>query len=121
MTSTTRIRRGCFDRKRGNHDVESDALAVLIGAYALFAIEGLALGKPVLCYLNPRFARHHPEWDDCPIVTASPDTLEGELRALVVDPERRRALGSRGPAYVRAVHSPKAVGARLDAIYRRLW
>jgi hypothetical protein len=93
----------------------------LIGAYALFAIEGMALGKPVLCYLNPRFARHHPEWADSPVVSASPDTLEAELRALVVDPERRRALGVRGPEYVRAIHSREAVGARLDAIYRRLW
>ena len=25
----------------------------LIGAYALFAIEGMALGKPVVCYLKP--------------------------------------------------------------------
>ena len=100
-------------------DVVADQF--LIGAYALFAIEGMALGKPVLCYLNPRIAAHHPEWADCPIVSADPDTLLDELRRLVQDAELRRGLGARGPAYVRAVHSPEAVGARLDAIYRRLW
>jgi glycosyltransferase involved in cell wall biosynthesis len=106
-------------REYARADVVADQF--LIGAYALFAIEGMALGKPVLCYLNPRLARHHPEWTDCPIVSATPDTLEAELRALVTDPERRRALGSRGPAYVRAVHSLEAVGAQLDAIYRSIW
>lgn len=92
----------------------------LIGAYALFAIEGMALGKPVLCYLNPRFARFHPEWEECPIVSASPDELEDRLRRLVEDAALRRELGARGPEYVRRFHSLEAVGARLDAMYRGL-
>jgi glycosyltransferase involved in cell wall biosynthesis len=100
-------------------DVIVDQL--LIGAYALFAIEGMALGKPVVCYLNDRFRPHHPEWEDCPIVSATPDTIADVLRDLVLDAPRRRELGARGPEYVRRVHSPEAVGARLDAIYRRLW
>lgn len=93
----------------------------LIGAYALLAIEAMALGRPVVCYLDPRIARHHPEWRDCPIVSATPDTLTDELRRLVTDEDLRRELGRRGPDYVRAVHSLEAVGAQLDAIYRRLW
>jgi glycosyltransferase involved in cell wall biosynthesis len=93
----------------------------LLGAYALFAIEGMALGKPVLCYLNERFAQWHPEWERCPIVSADPDTLSDELRRLVEDAELRRELGARGPAYVREVHSLEAVGERLDEMYRRLW
>jgi glycosyltransferase involved in cell wall biosynthesis len=93
----------------------------LLGAYALFAIEGMALGKPVLCYLNSRFTRWHPEWDDCPIVNASPDTLLDELRRLVVDRELRAELGSLGPDYVRRRHSLEAFGEQAAAIYERLW
>jgi len=92
----------------------------LIGAYALFAIEGMALGKPVLCYLNQRFTRHHPEWAEAPIVNVDPDTLVDELRRLVSDRRRRSELGARGPEYVRRVHSLEAVGERLDVLYRRL-
>jgi glycosyltransferase involved in cell wall biosynthesis len=106
-------------REYARADVIADQF--LIGAYALFAIEGMALGKPVLCYLNPRFARYHPEWADAPIVSANPDNLERELRRLVEDSALRRELGARGPEYVRAVHSPEAVGAQLDELYRRLW
>jgi glycosyltransferase involved in cell wall biosynthesis len=93
----------------------------LIGAYALFAIEGMALGKPVLCYLNDRFRPFHPEWEECPIVNTNPDTIAANLRLLVRDSELRRELGRRGPAYVRKHHSLEAVGTLMDGIYRRLW
>jgi glycosyltransferase involved in cell wall biosynthesis len=93
----------------------------LIGAYALFAIEGMALGKPVLCYLSERFERFHPEWVECPIVRTTPDDLVEDLRRLALDPGLRRELGARGPAYVRAHHSLERVGAQMDQIYRSLW
>ena len=93
----------------------------LLGAYALFAIEAMALGKPVMCFLNDRFRPFHPEWEECPIVSADPDTLTDELRSLALDPARRRELGERGPGYVRDYHSLEAVGAVLDAVHRRMW
>jgi glycosyltransferase involved in cell wall biosynthesis len=101
----------------------SDLIAdqFLIGAYALLAIEGMALGKPVLCYLNPRFEPFHPEWAECPIVSANPVTLLEELRRLVLDREERHRLGARGPGYVRKYHSLENVGAKMDEIYRAFW
>ena len=93
----------------------------LIGGYALFAIEGMALGKPVLCYLPDRLAALHPEWAAAPIVSASPETLVEELRALVLDPERRRRLGASGPTYVHHHHSLEVVGRLMDGHYRRWW
>lgn len=110
------------DEARARYE-EADVIAdqFLIGAYALFAIEGMALGKPVLCYLNDRFALHHPEWAECPIVNTNPETIADNLRRLAADPELRAELGSRGPAYAEKHHSLRAVGAKLDAIYRELW
>jgi glycosyltransferase involved in cell wall biosynthesis len=109
------------DARRDYEQADIVADQFLLGAYALFAIEGMALGKPVLCYLDSHFTRWHREWDDCPIVNANPDTLLDELRRLVLDAGLRRELGARGPAYVGEVHSLEAVGERLDEIYRRLW
>jgi glycosyltransferase involved in cell wall biosynthesis len=102
---------------------ESDIVVdqLLIGAYAQFAIECMGLGKPVICYLNPRFAKHHPEWAEAPIVSATPDTILDELRRLVRDRLLREELGSRGPGYVRKYHSLDAVGAELEAVYQRVW
>ncbi len=38
----------------------------LIGAYAMFALEGMALGKPVLCYLRERFRARAPRMGGVP-------------------------------------------------------
>jgi glycosyltransferase involved in cell wall biosynthesis len=102
---------------------EADIIAdqFLIGAYAVFAIEGMALGRPVVCYLNNRFRRFHPEWEECPIVSASPPELRSQLARLAADIELRRELGRRGPLYVERYHSLESVGRDMDAIYRRLW
>jgi hypothetical protein len=81
----------------------------------------MALGKPVLCYLNPRFEPFHPEWAECPIVSANPDSLLEELRRLVLDREERKRLGALGPGYVRKYHALESVGAKMDEIYRALW
>lgn len=105
------------------HYARADIVAdqFLIGAYALFAIEGMALGKPVVCYLNERFYDAHPEWSEAPIVSADPDSLKATLRGLVENADRRRELGARGPAYVRKYHSLESVGADLDRWYRQVW
>jgi len=92
----------------------------LAGAYALFAIEAMSLGKPVLCYLNPRFAPWHPEWSECPIVSASPDQLLEQLRLLATDRRYRQAVGDRGPAYVEKWHSLESVGRDMAAHYTRV-
>jgi glycosyltransferase involved in cell wall biosynthesis len=93
----------------------------LLGGYANFGVEAMALGKPLLSYLRPRTARFHPEWAGAPVVNASPETLTDELRTLVLDPELRRELGRRGPEFVRSVHSLEAVGSQFAEIYERLW
>ena len=106
-------------RRYEQADIVVDQL--LIGAYAQFAIECMALGRPVVCYLNQRFAPHHPEWAEAPIVSATPDTIGDELRRLVADRELREELGRRGPEYVRRHHSLEAVGEELDRVYRSVW
>lgn len=100
-------------------DVVADQF--LNGAYAMFSLEGMALGKPVVCYLRDRFHEAHREWAECPIVSASPDTLEVELRQLALNPELRRSIGEAGPAYVERHHSLAVVGRELDAVYRQIW
>lgn len=91
------------------------------GAYALFAIEGMALGKPVMCYLREDLYPYHPEWAECPIVNTSPDNLKQQLIRLINDKQLRQELGQRGIEYVRKYHSLEAVGSQLDKFYRYLW
>ena len=91
------------------------------GAYAQFAIEGMALGKPVMCYLREDLYRHHPEWNECPIVNTNPDNIVEQLINLITDSKLRHELGQRGPGYVKKYHSLEAVGEMEDKYYRYLW
>jgi glycosyltransferase involved in cell wall biosynthesis len=103
-------------RRYAEADIAADQF--LAGAYALFAIEAMALGKPVVCYLNTRFERWHPEWAVCPIVSASPDDLADKLEALVRSPELRASVGAEGPEYVERYHSLPSVGRDMARIYQ---
>jgi glycosyltransferase involved in cell wall biosynthesis len=93
--------------------------------YALTAMEGMSLGRPVLSNLSdPAYYDVH-RWstglDACPIVSTRPEELKDHLRRLVVDPALRASLGERGRAYVLQFHSYPAMARLWDAIYRRVW
>jgi glycosyltransferase involved in cell wall biosynthesis len=84
-----------------------------LGWYGLFAVEAMALMKPVLVYIREDLDR--PE---LPVVRTTRERLAADLEALRADPERRADLGARGQAYVRAVHDLPVVSARLLDLYR---
>lgn len=97
------------------------AAEFLSGTYGVFAVEGMALGKPVVCYLRENLFPAHPYWHDCPIVNADPDQLKEALRGLVRDPARRVELGRRGRAYVEKYYSEDYVAGDVDRMVRRIW
>ena len=92
------------------------------GWYGLFAIEAMALGKPVLTFLHDEAVRRTEEAFGVrvPIVSATKETLTERLRPLVASPDERRRLGAEGRAYVEHVHDADRVADRLLDIYARL-
>jgi glycosyltransferase involved in cell wall biosynthesis len=91
------------------------------GAYALFAIEGMALGKPVMCYLREDLFNLHPEWYECPLVNTSPVNIKEQLLKLITNRKLRGDLGKKGIDYVKKYHSLESVGSQLDKLYRSIW
>ena len=92
------------------------------GWYGLFAIESMALGKPVVTFLHDEAVRRSAEafGVKVPIVSATPETLVQQLRPLVESPELRRRLGAEGRAYVERVHDVERMTDRLLDIYAEL-
>jgi hypothetical protein len=92
------------------------------GWYGLFAIEAMALGKPVVTFLRDEAVRRTEEafGVQVPIVSATKETLVAALRSLVEDPEERRRRGRASRAYVEAVHDDERIADRLLALYARL-
>jgi glycosyltransferase involved in cell wall biosynthesis len=111
--------REAFERYR-RADVIVDQLNA--GWYGVFAIEAMALGKPVITFLHDEAVRKTEEafGVDVPIVNATPETLAGVLRPLVESAEERRRVGRAGRAYVEEVHDLERMTDRLLALYAAL-
>jgi hypothetical protein len=92
------------------------------GWYGVFAIEGMALGKPVVTYLHDEaVVRTEQAFGvDLPIVSATPETLVERLRPLVESAEERQRIGEASRAYVERVHDAEKLADRLIEIYERL-
>ncbi len=92
------------------------------GWYGLFAIEAMALGKPVVTFLHDEAVeRTEAAFDTTvPIVSATAETLADRLRPLVEDASERRRIGAASRAYVEQVHDIERVADRLLDIYARL-
>lgn len=100
---------------------EADIIAdqFVMGAYGIFALECLALGKPVLGYLDhdhlatPVF--------NLPIVNANRDNLTVVLGILLQVPALCERLGEQGRSEVVKYHSLEAIGELNKVIYEHLW
>ena len=100
-------------------DIVLDQL--LMGSYGLFAVEAMALGKPVICDMRDDLRKTLPFFEECPIVSATPDTVESVLRDLMAHPERWPEIGREGRRFVERYHSLESMGRQFERIYRLLW
>jgi glycosyltransferase involved in cell wall biosynthesis len=111
--------REAFERYR-RADVIVDQLNA--GWYGVFAIEAMALGKPVVTFLHEEAVRRTEEafGMPVPIVSATKETLAGALRPLVESAEERKRVGAASRAYAEEVHDVERMTDRLLALYAGL-
>ena len=93
------------------------------GNWGATAREGMMLGKPVVGFVNP--FEHDPSdrlevLETTPIVNADVDTICDVLRELVLDPQRRQALGQASREFAVRWHGAKACSERYEQVYDRL-
>jgi hypothetical protein len=81
---------------------------LLAGWYGGFAVEGMALGKPVLVHMD----EGNPFGDRLPVVRTGTATIADDIRRLAADPDARREAGAAGRRFVEENHDPVTV-ARL--------
>ncbi|MFC5354314.1 hypothetical protein [Azospirillum himalayense] len=105
-------------------DVVLDQL--IVGWYAMFAIEAMAMGKPVLCFLRSDLMELYigaglVEEGEIPIVNAHLLSVKEALRSLAAtDRAELAALGRRSQDYVRRRHSLTAIGSVFARINSEL-
>jgi glycosyltransferase involved in cell wall biosynthesis len=93
--------------RTGAADVVVDQL--MLGWYGGFAVEAMALAKPVLCFIRED---QNPFGASLPIVRATPSTLVERLRELLGDPARLAELGAAGRRFVETEHDPRRLARR---------
>jgi glycosyltransferase involved in cell wall biosynthesis len=87
----------------------------IAGFHGYTALEAMALGKPVLCYLrNPDMAIDPV---NCPIINVWPDTVYDVLLDCLNGLHDLATLGRRCRAYVEHYYSLEAVALRLGRLY----
>ena len=108
-----------FERFR-HADIVVDQLNA--GWYGLFAIECMALGKPVVTFLHDDAVRltERAFGMTLPLVSATAENLRERLRPLVADASLRRSHGAASRAYVELVHDQERITDRLLDVYARL-
>lgn len=101
-------------------DVVVDQL--VIGWYAMFALEGMVLGKPVVCFIRQDLrdlyvASGLLEIDELPLIEASATSIKETLRHLASVPRSELdEIGQRSRAFVEKHHSIAAIGKEFDRI-----
>ncbi|PCH55670.1 MAG: hypothetical protein COC15_04095 [Legionellales bacterium] len=89
----------------------------LIGAYGRLAIEAMAYGKIVLCYLRDDLKQIYPHWEECPIINSFVDDIaERLLYVIKLSKEQRMLLEKQSREYVEKYHSYKYIGEQVDKI-----
>ena len=98
-------------RRLRDADLVVDQL--LLGWYGGFAVEAMALAKPVLCFIREKTPGDNPFGAELPIVRTTPASLVERLRELAADREARARIGAASRAFVERRHDPRLVAREV--------
>ncbi len=93
------------------------------GRYGATAREGMMLGKPTICFIRkdePAAGDHLESLRECPLISANEGTVYAELKKLLADEKRRRAIGRASREFAVKWHSADACAERFERVYDRL-
>lgn len=102
-------------KKCAHADIVIDQL--LIGAYGQYAVEMMALGKPVVCYLREDLIQHYHS--DLPIINANPENIIQVLKDLIDRKSDWDTIGRHGITYVENHHDSHVIARKLIDIYKK--
>lgn len=88
---------------------------ISVGTYGVFAIEAMALGKPVMTYISDEMLNAFPK--TLPIVNVNPDNLHEKIENLLNDAKLRYDIGTRSREYAKQQHDYLKNAKLLKDIY----
>ena len=88
-----------------------------IGWYGVLAVEGMSLGKAVVCYIRNDLRHYLP--NPPPLAIANPENISEVLRYLLENPATVSQYGKAGKKFVEEYHHSQRVAKLLVDIYSR--
>jgi glycosyltransferase involved in cell wall biosynthesis len=106
-----------------NVDLVADQF--VIGWYAMFALEAMAMEKPVLCYLRDDLLDLYVKADlvtedEIPLINTGLLEIAAKIRWAYDNREELRAIGKKGREFVQKHHSTEHVGSVFAEILNKL-
>jgi glycosyltransferase involved in cell wall biosynthesis len=93
---------------------------ILAGWYGGFAVEMMAMGKPVACYIREQDMKFVPPAmrDEMPILRIDPGRLVDDLAAILERRAEWQNVGKRSRRYVERWHNPDRIAEAMLYAYR---
>ena len=93
---------------------------LLVGWYGGFAVECMALGKPVMCYIRESDMKYIPQEmnAEMPIIRVTKETLYQQLKYTLDNKEDLAEIARKSRQYVEKWHDPKKIAKDLLADYK---
>jgi len=95
---------------------------LLVGWYGGVAVEAMALGKPVICFIRNEDLRFIPREmrEDLPIINANPRNLYQVLDRHLNDKKNLSLIGQKSRSYVERYHDPIKIAQQMKELYGSL-
>ena len=105
-------------------DIVVDQL--IMGCYAMFAMESMACGKPTICYIRDdlKFLFENTgciEPNELPLISATPTTIKNTLKSLIDNRGSWVDISRKSREYVEKYHSLDAIGEFYDEINKTVF
>lgn len=91
---------------------------VILGSYGQLAIEAMALGKPVICYISDFMKDKYPL--ELPIISANPDNIKDIIEYALKNRDMLCDAGKMGRSYVEKYHDINNIASILINLYRKV-
>jgi hypothetical protein len=95
---------------------------LLLGWYGGFAVEAMALGRPVLAYIREEDLHFIPDEmrADIPVLNANPGDVAAVLERAITHRVELVDVGAKSRAYIEKWHDPLKIADRVKATYERI-
>lgn len=88
------------------------------GSYGMLSVEGMALGKPVICWISDYMTALYPT--DLPLIRANPNTIRDVLEDILRNRDSLPERGRCGRAYVEQHHDARQNSREVLNLYQKL-